>query len=642
MAPGEGALSARTVLEVADGLRWSDPRLGLSLAEHAVCLAGDDAAARAAAQRCVIRSLAEVDRFEDVVSRATPLLEDAVVRKSRDDLAGLLVELAGAAIGFGDDAVAARLVAPVGPDEELPTRTTVLAALVRAQLAGATGDVAGADRAAQEAEAALGRTAEPEAGLARRDLARARAAARSRSGDPAAALAIVSDLVSADPGADPDGGRRSLLAAADQVDALLDLGRPDEALERGRAALPRSAAPPLVCPAARVRLALAERVHLARGAHDEARSLARAAAEQLEDAGHDAAAARAWEVVAAAAERGGELAAALTAVRHGHALETRSRDRRDPAVRALATLAASAPELPARPAPPPPTPPPAPEPTPPEPVPTPSAGEPLADAPSSPQGPVAEVDGATSPVRRRSHRRQDTDGASRTSGAESVPETLARLLGGSGTPSSATDRAGRPGRAGSGEPDRRRRLRRGGPRGGGGRVLRVRLDPPVPGSPRQRAPGRPAPGSPRTRGGGPGLPTDVRRVLDGAGEPDRRSRGLRPVRVLGGPVTTGTGDLGRPCRRRGLGRERVPAHRSGGSARLPVLRRGLPVLRGGRPSGPRRGGPGTGYLAGRSPAARGRPACAGPFGSGHPRVEPRPRQSPRRPLRRRRPGVVPR
>jgi hypothetical protein len=485
VAPGEGALSARTVLEVADGLRWSDPRLGLSLAEHAVRLAGDDAPARAAAQRCVIRSLAEVDRFEEVVARATPLLEDAAMRKDRDDLAGLLVELAAAAVGFGDDAVAARLVAPVAAGQDLPTRTTVQAALVRAQLAGATGDVSGADRAAQDADAALRETPEPEAGLVRRDLARARAVARSRSGDVASALPIVSGVVSADPVADPDGGRRSLLATADHVDLLLDIGRPDEALERGSAALPAAAEPPVVRPAARVRLALAERVHLPRGAHDEARSLARTAAEQLEDAGHDAAAARAWEVVASAAERGGDLGAALAAVRHGHALESRSRERRDPALRALATLAASAPELPARPAPVPtapvptapvpttpaptaPTPGAAVEPAAPEPVaPEPAAPEPasapgplsaveslLADARSSVgEGPAPAVDGPESPGRRRGHRRQHTDDASRSPGTESVPETLARLLGDHGvTPHPGAGPAATADRGEGGEP----------------------------------------------------------------------------------------------------------------------------------------------------------------------------------------------
>ena len=90
MAPPaqNGALSARTVLEVADGLRWSDPRLGASLAEHAVRLAGDDAAVRTAAERSVIRSLAEVDRFDEVVSRATPLVEEVAVNRDRDGLAG--------------------------------------------------------------------------------------------------------------------------------------------------------------------------------------------------------------------------------------------------------------------------------------------------------------------------------------------------------------------------------------------------------------------------------------------------------------------------------------------------------------------------------------------------------------------------
>ena len=462
MAPGEGALSARTVLEVADGLRWNDPRLGLSLAEHALRLAGDDVGARAAAQRSVIRSLAEVDRFEEVVSRATPLLEEAVVRQDRDHLAGLLVELAAAAMGFGDDAVATRLVAPVGPGEELPPRTTVHAALVRAELAGATGDVAGADRAAQDAEPALRQTAEPEAGLARRDLARARAAARSRSGDPASALPLLSAVVSDDPGADADAGRRSLLAAADQVGILVDLGRPEEALARGRAALPTTVAPPLVRPAARVRLTLAERIHLAHGAPDEARALARVAAEQLEDAGHDADAARAWEVVASAAERSGDLAAALTAVRHGYALDTRARDRRDPALRVLATLASSAPELPARPASTEsaPTPSPAPRPAQPGPAPTISADVEslLADARSPVREEVAgDLVGAASPVRRRGHRRQGADAAARPSGTESVPETLARLLGTYGSepsPGAGTTMSEDPGEGAEADPPR--------------------------------------------------------------------------------------------------------------------------------------------------------------------------------------------
>ena len=279
----------------------------------------------------------------------------------------------------------------------------------------------------------------------RQDLARARAAARRRGGDAGSALPILADAVSADPGVDADGGRRSLLASADQVDLLLDLGRRDDALERGRAALPNGPAKPLaVCSAARIRLALAERVHLVSGAHAEAEALARSAAAELEAAGHDAAAARAWEVVASAAESGGALGNALTAVRHGHELDSRARDRRDPALRVLTMIAAAGLELPAAPAPP-----------------MEQAAFPAASSASPRQAPAdppdssalsdveslladarasftGGVDGTTSLPQRRGHRREDGDQADADRsgpGAESVPEALARLLGGGAGPS---------------------------------------------------------------------------------------------------------------------------------------------------------------------------------------------------------------
>jgi hypothetical protein len=429
-----GALSARTVLEVADGLRWTDPGLGASLAEHALRLAGEDAGVRTAAERSVIRSLAEVDRLDEVVSRAAPLLDEATAREDRDDVAGLLVELAATAVGLGDDAVAASILAPVGPGEVLPAHVTALAALVRAQLAGARGDVAGTDQASAVSEAALGGVAEPEAGLVRRDLARARASARRRGGDPSSALPIVTAAVSADPRGDADGGRRSLLAAADEVDLLLDLGRPDDALARGRAVLPGHSSGPLVVdPTARIRLALADRVHAVRGAHAEAQSLARSAATELEAAGHDASAARAWQVVAGAAERAGDLGAALSSVRHAHELESRSRDRRDPALRVLTMIAAAPPDLPARSAPP------SAPPAPPEPMSPPVTSTLsemetlLADARSSV---TSEANGTPLP-RRRAHRRDDDDGigdgyGSPLLGSETVPEAIARLLGQNG------------------------------------------------------------------------------------------------------------------------------------------------------------------------------------------------------------------
>ncbi|NMO94143.1 hypothetical protein [Actinomycetospora sp. TBRC 11914] len=426
--PGEhGALSARAVLEVADGLRWTDPRLGAALAEHALRLAGDDDTVRTAAERSVIRSLAEIDRFDEVVSRAAPLLDAALEREDRAEVAGLLADLAAVAVGVADDALPAGLLEPLAAETGLPGHTVAQAALVRAQLAASAGDVAAADRAAEEAAAALRDVAAPEADLVRRDLARARAAARRRSGDAASALTIVAGVASSGPGTDPDGGRRSLLAAADEVELLLDLGRRDDALARARTVLPPGDAPPAVVrPAARVRLLLAERVHLAEGAHADAQALARGTATELESAGHEAAAARAWELVAAAAERGGELGAALAAVRRAHELESRSRDRRDPALRVLTMIAASRPDLPAPPA------------RPPSPTrPNDPASAPPPETPSG-EARLSDTDDGV-PLPRRRHRQDEVDDPLRMPGSETVPEALARLLGASSPAGSPSD-----------------------------------------------------------------------------------------------------------------------------------------------------------------------------------------------------------
>ncbi|MEJ2871982.1 hypothetical protein WCD74_29780 [Actinomycetospora sp. OC33-EN08] len=330
-----GAPSARAVLEVADGLRWTDPALGASLAEHARRLAGDDPIARAAADRSIIRSLAESDRYEDVVARAVPLIGEARSRGDRDDGAAVVIELAHAAVGLGDADLARRLLDRVEPTDDLPARVVAGLWTVRAEACAAAADVVGTDRAVEAATSVLLRVPAPESDVLRSRMALARGIARRRAGDVSGALGALTEAISVGPTDDVDGGRRSMLSAAEVTELLVETGRPDDAAARARSVLPDGPADPQwTCAVARIRLAVA--------ADDRAgASGARAAAEELEAGGRLSEAARAWETVATVAEGRGDLGEALTALRHGHDLGTRARDGRDAALRALAALEAS-------------------------------------------------------------------------------------------------------------------------------------------------------------------------------------------------------------------------------------------------------------------------------------------------------------
>lgn len=395
-----GTPSAHTVLEVAEGLRWTDPALGVSLAEHARRLAGDDdPVTRAAAERSILRSLAEADRYDEVVHRAGPLLDDARQRGDRDAAAAVVVELASAAIGLGDGAAAWALVDRLRPVGELPARVAAAAALVRTRVRAELGDVAGTDGEAEHAVPALLRVPEPEAGLIQREMACARGRARRRAGDPAGALAVLATAITDDPRDDADGGRRALSAAADQIDLLVELGRADEARARVGGLVPQGPVEPALLRAvSRIRLVLAQ----AQGA-DGAET--RATAQALEDVGHLDDAARGWQFVAAAAEARGDLGEALTALRHGHALESRARDEHERSLRRLAAAdvgdllamgRAAAPQAPE--------------------IATPAPAPPVAtELPSSDGVPESP------PRRRRRHRNEDEEEPSAASPAEASP-----------------------------------------------------------------------------------------------------------------------------------------------------------------------------------------------------------------------------
>ncbi|MFC5066320.1 hypothetical protein [Actinomycetospora atypica] len=328
-----GTPSAHTVLEVADGLRWTDPALGVSLAEHARRLAGDDdPATRSAAERSILRSLAEADRYDEVVHRAGPVLEDARRRDDRDAGAAVVVELASAAMGLGDATTAWTLLDRLPPVDELPARIAAAAALVRTRVRAEHGDVAGTDGEAERAVPALLRVPEPEAGLLRRELACARGRARRRAGDVAGALAVLATATTDDPRDDPDGGRRALATAAERIELLVESGRTDEARTLARDLMPHGEVEPALLRAVgRIRLVVAEA-----GGSDGAET--RATAQALEDAGHLDDAARGWQVVAAGAEARGDLGEALAALRHGHVLESRARDEHARSLRRVAAV----------------------------------------------------------------------------------------------------------------------------------------------------------------------------------------------------------------------------------------------------------------------------------------------------------------
>lgn len=359
-----GAPSALTVLEVAEGLRWTDPALGASLAEHVRRLAGDDPTIRAAADRSLIRSLAESDRHEDVVDRGVPLLTEARARGDRDDGAEVLVELAGAATGLGDAPLARRLLDRLGPVADLPARVAAAASVARAEACAADGDVTGTDAAGDAATPVLFRVPQPDATVVRARVALARGIARRRAGDVAGALVALDDAVSDDPSGDVDGGRRSLQALAERTEVLVEAGRRDEARDRARDLLPDGSPGPHVAGAvARIRLALA-------AAEDGARS-ATPVAEHLEAGGRLREAARAWELVAGLAETEGDLGRALSSLRRAHSLGSQARDTGDRALRTLAALA--------------------------------DGMDPLATAPSAPETGTVGSDG-TGPTRRRERR----------------------------------------------------------------------------------------------------------------------------------------------------------------------------------------------------------------------------------------------
>ncbi|MEJ2861406.1 hypothetical protein [Actinomycetospora flava] len=328
-------LSASAILEVAEGLRWTDPALSVALAEHVARSAGDDAGARHAAERSAVLALGQSDRAAALILRAVPQLRDAERDARATDAAVLRCELALAAVRCAEVDAAEALLEPLAGGQVLPVAVRGDALVAWAAARAARGDVPGVDAAARQVEDLVGTATDD---VRRVAVQRSRARARRVAGDATDALAVLRNASIGESG--PDGSRESAMLVADQVELLAELGRPDEARAVGESSLAAAPQATTALAVGRVRCVLARLVSLPAGDVDTAARLAREAEADLIARGHEAQAAEAIEVLADVAAQRGESRHALDELRRAHAHATAAREETTRARIALAVALA--------------------------------------------------------------------------------------------------------------------------------------------------------------------------------------------------------------------------------------------------------------------------------------------------------------
>ena len=333
--PAVPGLSVSAILEVAEGLRWTDPQLSVALAEHAARAAAGDAGVRSAAERSAVLALGRSDRAAELVLRALPHLREAERDGRAADAAVLRCELARAAVRCGDPDAAEALLEPLAGGRVLPPTARADALIAWGAARAARGDVAGVDAATRQVQEIVGKPGDAR-GTA---IQRSRAEARRVAGDAAGALEVLRAVAPEGDGA--DGGREAAMVAADHVEVLVELGRLDEAREVARPALAFASGATTALALGRLRCVLARRVHLAAGDLDTAESLAREAETDLTAAGHEAQVAEAVEVLADVAGRRGETGRAVEELRRAQEHATAAREETTRARIALAVALAS-------------------------------------------------------------------------------------------------------------------------------------------------------------------------------------------------------------------------------------------------------------------------------------------------------------
>lgn len=328
-------LSASAILEVAEGLRWTDPALSVALAEHVARSAGDDSAARSAAERSAVLALGQSDRAAALILRAVPHLRAAERDGRSADVAVLRCELALAAVRCEEVDAAEALLEPLAAGQVLPAAVRADALVAWAAARAMRGDVPGVDAAARQVEDLVGT---PTGDVRRVAVQRSRARARRVAGDATDALAVLRNATMGELGV--DGGREPAMLVADRVELLAELGRGDEAREVGESSLAATPQATTALAVGRVRCALARLVSLPAGDVDTAARLAREAETDLLARGHEAQAAEAIEVLAEVAAQRGESRHALEELRRAHAHATAAREETTRAQIALAVALA--------------------------------------------------------------------------------------------------------------------------------------------------------------------------------------------------------------------------------------------------------------------------------------------------------------
>ncbi|MEJ2890915.1 hypothetical protein [Actinomycetospora aeridis] len=314
-------LSASAILEVAEGLRWTDPQLSVALAEHVARSAGEDAGARSAAERSAVLALGQSDRAAALILRAVPQLEDADRAGRSADAAVLRCELALAAVRCDELDAAEALLGPLAAGQVLDTGVRADALVAWAAARAARGDVAGVDAAARQVDDLVGK---PSDDVRRLAVQRSRSRARRVIGDATDALAVLRNATIGE--AVVDGGRETALIVADQVELLAELGRVAEARELGGPLLAATPQATTALAVGRVRCVLARLVSLADGDVDTAGRLAREAEADLVARGHEAQAAEAVEVLAEVAAHRGDSRHALDELRRAHGYASSARE----------------------------------------------------------------------------------------------------------------------------------------------------------------------------------------------------------------------------------------------------------------------------------------------------------------------------
>ncbi|MGH4023998.1 MAG: hypothetical protein ACRDRV_05375, partial [Pseudonocardiaceae bacterium] len=327
---------AASLVESAMLLRWRAPELALLLADRAVAAAGNDRSTVVRADHLAVVTLNRLGRHGDAAHRLLPVLQHAdIPAELRPELQ---VELAHCAAALGEPGTALAALRPVlatGDDAAPLLRGTALIATAESCVALGRGDLV--PSVLEEADELFREDPhlDRDTALLLRATAKAVNAARHRRAGAAveseAQARIGRELLTglADP--EHDSGQISARLMLETVLGLLDRGEGDTAVHEARPMLRRPVRAAAAAAVGWLRLAIATRVHLAKGRHEPALGLLADAVEVTQRHGVDAVLAECLEGLSHVHEVRGEFADALHCLRSARAAERRHRRTTDTA-----------------------------------------------------------------------------------------------------------------------------------------------------------------------------------------------------------------------------------------------------------------------------------------------------------------------